>query len=319
MSPWGEGPTFPGTTWPGSENNLSTEKRIPVTLLGTNACSPLATNAIRGDIWDNFSSETYKELPSVGTYKVQHPISGEWWDFEMPAGGRGYTRPPSLTSLWSTAPFGLSNSVGKFRYEGTVEARMDSFDDSIRKWLWPEIRKTDVDAVRELGLPESRANPRLEGYVYRTTEKTWLKLPVGYLPDLLQEPPVSRIISDLVEDGVLEIGPIPAGTAINLIANIRVLSEDRSLVARARHARELGELLVKIVKALKNLDQDASNEEAIAAYAGVVDDLIEISTCPDYVVNRGHYFGTDKLPASEGEPGLSDNDKEALIGYLKTL
>ena len=47
-------------------NYLSTDARIPATLLRTNACSPLATNAIRGNIWDNFSSSTYKNLPSVG-------------------------------------------------------------------------------------------------------------------------------------------------------------------------------------------------------------------------------------------------------------
>ena len=47
-------------------NFLSAEFRVPVTLLQTNACSPLATNAIAGNIWDNFSSQTYKELPSVG-------------------------------------------------------------------------------------------------------------------------------------------------------------------------------------------------------------------------------------------------------------
>ncbi len=49
------------------ENNyLSTDQRVPVTLLQTNACSPLATNAIAGNIWDNFSSGTYKDLPSAG-------------------------------------------------------------------------------------------------------------------------------------------------------------------------------------------------------------------------------------------------------------
>src|SRR4029078_1462559 len=36
-------------------NFLSPEFRVPVTLLQTNACSPLATNALRGNIWDNFS------------------------------------------------------------------------------------------------------------------------------------------------------------------------------------------------------------------------------------------------------------------------
>ena len=56
-----------------TDNYLSTDRRIPVTLLQTNACSPLATNAIEGNIWDNFSSKTYKELPSVGKMTVHNP------------------------------------------------------------------------------------------------------------------------------------------------------------------------------------------------------------------------------------------------------
>src|SRR5260370_2901477 len=87
------------------ENFLSAEHRVPVTLLQTNACSPLATNAIRDNIWDNFSSETYKQLPSVGSITVYDPFTGEPRQYQMPAGGRGYTRPASLVSIWSTAPF----------------------------------------------------------------------------------------------------------------------------------------------------------------------------------------------------------------------
>ena len=58
-------------------NFLSNDARIPVTLLETNACSTLATNAIEDNIWDNFSSRSYKDLPSVGTITVHHPITGE--------------------------------------------------------------------------------------------------------------------------------------------------------------------------------------------------------------------------------------------------
>ena len=58
-------------------NYLSTESRVPVTLLQTNACSPLATNALAGNIWDNFSSQSYKTLPSVGTITVHDPFTGE--------------------------------------------------------------------------------------------------------------------------------------------------------------------------------------------------------------------------------------------------
>ncbi|HZT39502.1 MAG TPA: hypothetical protein VFA28_16535, partial [Bryobacteraceae bacterium] len=111
------------------ENNLlSTDARIPVTLLQTNACSPLASNAIAGNIWDNFSSQSYKDLPSVGEITIYHPYTGEPRKFKMPAGGRGYTRPASLVSVWSTAPLLLNNSVGPFHPSPSVQARMQSFE-----------------------------------------------------------------------------------------------------------------------------------------------------------------------------------------------
>src|SRR5260370_5173053 len=112
-------------------NYLSSELRIPVTLLQTNACSPLATNAIAGNIWDNFSSQTYKDLTSVRAITVYDPYTGEKSSYQMPAVGRGYTRPASLISLWATAPFLLNNSVGKFEPSPSVDARMRSFNDSI--------------------------------------------------------------------------------------------------------------------------------------------------------------------------------------------
>ena len=62
----------------------------------------------------------------------------------MPAGGRGYTRPPSLISLWSTAPFLLNNTVGgPFEQDPSVDARMRVFQASIEQMLWPEKRERD--------------------------------------------------------------------------------------------------------------------------------------------------------------------------------
>src|SRR5262249_1988442 len=115
------------------DNFLSTDLRVPVTLLETNACSPLATNALRDNIWDNFSSESYKSLPPVGTVKIHDPFTGATSDYEMPAGGRGYTRPASPVSLWSTAPYLQNNSVGVFKWTGTVTDRLEAFDDGITK------------------------------------------------------------------------------------------------------------------------------------------------------------------------------------------
>ena len=158
-----------------TDNFLASEVRVPVTLLETNACSPLATNAIRDNIWDNFSSETYKNLPSVGEITVHHPITGAPYQYRMPAGGRGYTRPASLVSVWSTAPFLLNNSVGHFEGSPSVEARMRSFQDSIEQLLWPELREYD-----EL------LGTKVPGLIDRTTAPSYLRVPAGYLPDFLQ-------------------------------------------------------------------------------------------------------------------------------------
>src|SRR5712671_3071874 len=144
-------------------NYLSSELRIPVTLLQTNACSPLATNALAGNIWDNFSSQSYKDLPSVGQITVHDPFSGEPRPYAMPAGGRGYTRPPSLISIWSTAPFLLNNSVGTFDPSPSVQARMKVFQDSIEKMLWPE--KRDRDTL----IPD-----KVPGLIDRTTETSYI-------------------------------------------------------------------------------------------------------------------------------------------------
>lgn len=296
-------------------NFLSSEMRIPVTLLETNACSPLATNAIRGNIWDNFSSESYKELPSVGEITVHHPITGEPRSYVMPAGGVGYTRVPSLVSLWSTAPFLLNNSVGTFNPSPSVKARMESFNNSIEQLLWPE--KRDKDPI--LG-------DKVPGVIDRTTTKSYVRIPKGFLPDFLQGVveleekilPDVQLLPDIFKESGLEIGPIPKGTPVNLLTNLNVLPDDAGLLRRLVHKRKLASLLIKIKGALKALPDNASDEEARKVFhdKGLVEPLLELSKCPDFVVNRGHYFGTNVF---KEEPGLTDDKKKALIAFLKTF
>jgi len=98
------------------ENYLSIDRRVPVDLLGTNACTAIATNALEGDIWNDFSSTDYKSLPAVAPLTVRHPVSGGASEIRPLGNGRGYLRPASLVSLWSTAPFLSNNSVGHRDY-----------------------------------------------------------------------------------------------------------------------------------------------------------------------------------------------------------
>ena len=196
------------------DNYLSNDMRVPVTLLQTNACSPLATNALADNIWDNFSSRSYKDLPPVGRITVYDPFTGEAKPYDMPGDGRGYTRVPSLISLWSTAPFLLNNSVGPFNGDPSVGGRMKVFQASIEQMLWPERRAKDPVF-----------GDKIPGVIDRTTARSWLRIPAGYLPDFIREHlgELTRVAPNVFHEDGVEIGPIPAGTPVDLIANLMLL------------------------------------------------------------------------------------------------
>jgi cytochrome c2 len=281
-------------------NFLSNDARVPATLLETNACSPLATNAIAGNIWDNFSSASYKSLPSVGTITVYDPFTGKPQPYTMPAGGRGYTRVPSLVSVWATAPYLLNNSVGKFEASPSVAARMTSFEDSIAQLLSPG--KRDKDAV---------FGDKIPGVIDRTTVTSWLRVPTGYLPDALKRAQsVLNLAVPVFNEQGLAIGPIPAGTPVDLLANFSPLPPESSNVGeRLTHEKRAVAAVFKLVHDLRALPKNATDDQARQVFSNVGEQLFALSKCPDYVVNRGHYFGAK----------LSDADKNALIAYLKTF
>jgi hypothetical protein len=116
----------------------------------------------------------------------------------MPAGGRGYTRPASLVSVWSTAPFFQNNSLGRFEWSPSVEARMRSFQDSIEKLLWPERRPKDP----VLG-------DKVPGWIDRTEGRSNIRIAAGYLPDDLKPllGSLNRYAPWLVGEGGIRIGP----------------------------------------------------------------------------------------------------------------
>ena len=133
-------------------NYLSTDIRVPVTLVGTNSGRSMATNGIADSVWDNFSSLTYKELPAVGTVGYFNPISATGASYQAPGGGRGYYRPASQISLWATAPFLHNNSMGVYLDDPSVKGRMVQFLDATRRMLWSAKRasRSLVLSAREL-------------------------------------------------------------------------------------------------------------------------------------------------------------------------
>jgi len=293
-----------------TDNYLSTELRVPITLLGVNACSPLATNAIRNNIWDNFSSESYKQLPAVGTIKIRHPMTGAESDYKLPGGGRGYLRPPSLVSIWSTAPFLQNNALGRFEWNPSVETRMQSFQDSIEQLLWPERRDKDPLFKNENGVGV--------GVIDRITVDSYVDIPEAYIPPQFRGlVGIGHRLFPFLVGGSgysVRIGPFPKGMPVNLVTSMDLSGSDLAGEERTQHQKRVLSLLKRAKRELKE------SRNLGAALGNLVDELLPLSKCKDFVVNKGHYFGTSQFESIErGEPGLSDDDKRALIGFLKTL
>jgi hypothetical protein len=314
-------------------NYLSTEQRIPVTRVQTNAGRALGDNATSGHVWDNFSSGTYKSLPSVGEIDVYNPFDGTTNKFKMPEGGPGYYRVPTLVSIWATAPYFHNNSLGEYTGDPSVAGRMRAFDDAITKLLWTEKRK-DKDSI------------------WVTKEKTYLNISAKYLPETIAAvtgyrsriilvypwlvPLILIIIGAILfvfgikkhkrwarlggflvvvaaiglgmisyflagdrED--LVIGPIPKGTPINLLANLNAnLKPAEAIKLTLKVKRVLHEIKER------NLDDNAARDLMRTELAP---ELLKHSKSPDFIEDRGHYFGTQ----------LPDDDKKALIEFLKTF
>jgi hypothetical protein len=189
--------------------------------------------------------------------------------------------------------------VGKFNPSPSVAARLESFNDSIEQMLWPEKREKDPI----LG-------DKVPGFVYRTTATSYIKLAPGFLPASLNallswNDWLARWLPWLFSEEGVEIGPIPKNTPVNLLTNIDLESSKL----------DLAKLLLKIKADLKAVE-GKSEQEAAEVFKNLVPDLLQVSKCPDFVVNRGHYFGTSFL---KEEPPLNDDDKRALIEFLKTF
>jgi hypothetical protein len=362
---WAQGQVENSEFWRG--NYLSTDFRVPVTLVGTNACRALGTNALTGQMWEDFASESYRKLPSVGAIRFWNPYrgaKGEWDRFEPQhrtppgappgGGGPGYYRVPTLLSIWATAPFLHNNSLGLFNNDPSVEGRLDAFEDAMRKLLWPEQRRGSSSY-------NDATATRLEqdgGLIWRTTSESYLRVAlvrvpflaplrrwfvehkenrfISFLRPLTWEPAAALLAAALVvllrarrkwtrwlghllvvlafgaalvfhllagRLGALELGPIPKGTPVNLLANLNPDAGPRRLLGSLAGALQL--LAEGEYKRLPPA------EVARMARQEIAPKLLAVSRCPDLVMDRGHEF--------EWFKGMTDREKEALIELLKTL
>jgi hypothetical protein len=180
--------------------------------------------------------------------------------------------------MWSSAPFLHNNALGRYTGDPSVRGRMAAFDDAVEKLLWPEKR---------LG----------KDSIWRTSEECQLQIQLAAVPAALRV--LLKPHAD--DDGYFRLGPIPAGTPVNLLANLDPKAGLKELVTIALRVKK-----VLVRSRLERLDPTAVKALMRSEVAPA---LWNASKCPDLVVDRGHEFGS-KLP---------DGDKRALIEFLKTL
>ena len=291
-------------------NYLSTELRVPVTLLQTNACSPLATNAIAGNIWDNFSSQTYKDLPSVGTITVHDPFTGEPSEYRD-AGRRPRLHAAAVADQPVVDRALPAQQHGRARSTPARRSRRGwrSFQDGIEQMLWPEKRAKDP----VLG-------DKVPGLIDRTTAPSYVTIPAGFQPDLLVTllEPFRDVLPRLVnDDGDIEIGPIPerhAGRADRQPQSapdqMGLLRPGQARRQAARSSSGQGD------PRPAGMPRDASDEEARKAFANLVDPHARAQQVPGLRGQSRPLFR--HRPVRRGA-GLSDAEKRDLIEFLKTF
>ena len=83
------------------------------------------------------------------------------------------------------------------------------------------------------------------------------------------------------------MGPIPKGTPVNLLANTNL--DLRGL----GHKIDLARLAVRTIGALKDIkNQGLTGDAATQRLLTLVPDLYKVNSCPDFIEDEGHYFGT---------------------------
>lgn len=138
---------------------LGNDLATPVTKLETNAARALHSNHMKGHLWEEYASETYRRRPPL---TLPMSIEGERVDFSLPAdGGRGYYRNISLLSLWAFAPFMHDNGIGPElcggpedpshcrRFDPSVEGRYQLFKDSMDQLLNSHKRSRKITRTTE--------------------------------------------------------------------------------------------------------------------------------------------------------------------------
>lgn len=300
---------------------LGNDEVREVSEVGTYRCRSLHSNHMRGHVWDQYASETYRTRNAVANVT------------DKADGGRGYYRNISLINAWAHAPFLHNNAIGP-EICGKPSACQDDLglDQCLYRSPYVTIAKSSHAAY-------TRANGRHDDCVpFDPSVEGRYELYKASMDELLNPDKRQDKVSLLDHDIRIDFGPrtfrrrnirsfkvsipkdLPAGQLVSLdfkpfVGDLVLVRSDRAELERRlterlgspeearEHTRWLKRMRRRILaKAL--FTQNLRLDPADAAVLFRVYD-----TCTADVENAGHRFGES----------LSAEDKAALTAFLATL
>lgn len=288
---------------------LGNDKATPVSEVGTYRCRALHSNHMKGHVWEEYASETYRER--AGDPNIP----------DTSGGGRGHYRNISLINVWAYAPFMHNNAIGP-----EVCGK-------------PSVPETDLyrSPYVEPGSFKRVETPP-DCWAYDPSVEGRYRLYKASMDELLNPDKRGHKVSLLDQDIRLELGPrtlgdrqirnlkivIPQGRPAGLLVSFQHKPFVQDLVlARTGRARLLQSLTERLGSADKAEQKAAMLDEltremlrnlnsgkaylAAEKYAQPLLDLY--ASCTAAVENDGHRFGES----------LSAEDKKALTAFLATL
>lgn len=146
---------------------LGNDEPTPFHEIGTNMCRAMHDNHNEGHIWEEFSSETYKQRKSPGKVDVVSnrmvPLVGGIKVGEKEVtGGPGYYRNISLLSAWATAPFLHNNAIGEMPVlaDGTpdvsIKGRIKAFEDAFAELMMSDDPKVTPSRPQKISKTDTK-------------------------------------------------------------------------------------------------------------------------------------------------------------------
>lgn len=191
---------------------LGNDERTPFNIVGTNMCRAMHNNHNKGHVWEEFSSETYKNSPSPGSVpnvinRLIPIIGGMKVGSHKVEGGPGYMRNISLLSVWATAPFLHNNAIGEVTYlpdgspDFTLKGRIKQFEMAFAELMLSDNPNVNPHRPQKISLTtedmQITAQEDMQGWPKVTIKKG---TPVAYFASTNPHKPLFMGCDDLVEN-----------------------------------------------------------------------------------------------------------------------